>query len=1062
MDLVKSKFASLEKLVRGNTKPDDALQKGLTELSTISGLLACISATSITPQTANRLSKLFRQTLRLFYPKFLLHALALALNIVKYIHDDRISKPSHKENASIYQGLLASIISGILDFMEEQQDAKTQAAVANQAYPIICPLYVEEGAALDLWVLDRGFAVTICQLLNAITMGNGTTANQLRQRIGSSRLGEIISKVRDFLLLEAALMLFGYLTPPLKKGREPRSAFIKDVFEPKRFPLHDRITSLAESSAPDRWDVTLTKIVAVLAEMDVLSSFFAGRPQPFEVQKIQIGEESMQLEPPFYCDNKGFSGNYELPDGALDTLEIPFSALKPIRCNIEKFSALVNIELLRPIDIGDKKLENGTSISFSIPVASLSHFIKVSRQRNVKIGFGNNRFSTAGKEINLDIPLVKEDSKVLSEQRIEHFSQTHLQSSSSPSLEYVESPCKPVVDNSTSPTKDRSPTTSEYKSILPLPTSPVSITSDDDEPAPIKPPPRGFKNRAIVVSDDEEELPKKILTPDKAPGLQNTSTDVSPKKRTTRSTTARARQIAPKTAPAKRKRVVDSEDEELSASDVELEERTTSSPSKRAPLKTYKKKAKTVPVKVDKPLKTSVNFDELPKTKKAPLKKPPAKAQPPAKPKRGKQVAKVEPLDAQRVSKKVVEETTVVDETTVWEDVAEDEGPTLIDLNDMMPAHAEKPEKRTEKQVPAKTDLLPRKNIKPRKAPWEDMDTDILRAPPEPRGMDVVNLSPLFSDAHESLFNDFEPPCSSSTDTEDFPVAAAASNPVPTTPPKKSSVALANSSVHLKPVSPEKSAAKDSPVFSPVRLPDVKPKTSTAMDDDQLPQREPIKTTASEYKQERHADYSKADEKTLGKAIAMSMIKVERPPPLDSYDRKMLDKPEPIVWEMRPSKVNNTDVFSDALEPARGHPRPLRAPTNSHPSRRTIHDSEASRMSCDEPEQRRSNSNSVHQREDFSSLNSFRRTRRESETDTKKPSRDVHNWKARQARSGHQKAVPDPMESIVEVLNELNEALVDKIQGRFDSVTSNLQISQQAAVQNVVDLLTQMQNDRWF
>ncbi|KAF9036755.1 hypothetical protein BJ165DRAFT_604554 [Panaeolus papilionaceus] len=231
-------------------------------------------------------------------------------------------------------------------------------------------------------------------------MGNGVTANQLRQRVGrylgliiyitsdptditSSQIGEMISKVKDFLVLEAVLMLFGYLTPPLKKGRESRTTFIKEVFNLSTFPAHDRIVSLADSSAPDKWDSTLTKIVAILAESDLSS------PQPFDVKKINVSNTLMTLEPPFYVDKKGFSGNYELADGNIDLLEIPFVALKTVRCNVERSNAAISLELSRSIDVGGRRVEiESTSdakaaLSFVVPVTRLSHFMQALKHRHV-------------------------------------------------------------------------------------------------------------------------------------------------------------------------------------------------------------------------------------------------------------------------------------------------------------------------------------------------------------------------------------------------------------------------------------------------------------------------------------------------------------------------------------------------------------------------------------------------------------------------------------------------------------------------------------------------------
>lgn len=73
----------------------------------------------------------------------------------------------------------------------------------------------------------------------------------------------------DFLALESLLDLFGSIVPLMKGGREKRSHYIKEVFDPSIFKCSDLVIEHLEHMSNPDWSITSMKIIKTLADSDL-------------------------------------------------------------------------------------------------------------------------------------------------------------------------------------------------------------------------------------------------------------------------------------------------------------------------------------------------------------------------------------------------------------------------------------------------------------------------------------------------------------------------------------------------------------------------------------------------------------------------------------------------------------------------------------------------------------------------------------------------------------------------------------------------------------------------
>jgi hypothetical protein len=73
----------------------------------------------------------------------------------------------------------------------------------------------------------------------------------------------------DFLAMESLLDLFGTLIPLVKGGREKRSKYIREVFDPSIFKCSEMVVEHLEHISNPDWSITSMKIIKTLADSDL-------------------------------------------------------------------------------------------------------------------------------------------------------------------------------------------------------------------------------------------------------------------------------------------------------------------------------------------------------------------------------------------------------------------------------------------------------------------------------------------------------------------------------------------------------------------------------------------------------------------------------------------------------------------------------------------------------------------------------------------------------------------------------------------------------------------------
>lgn len=90
-----------------------------------------------------------------------------------------------------------------------------------------------------------------------------------------TRLGSILWRTRDFLVLENILNLFARMIPTTggtAAGRANRSAFIRSVFvnsSPDDVQTGEKLAKMLEKVPTSDWEETASKIVAILAASNI-------------------------------------------------------------------------------------------------------------------------------------------------------------------------------------------------------------------------------------------------------------------------------------------------------------------------------------------------------------------------------------------------------------------------------------------------------------------------------------------------------------------------------------------------------------------------------------------------------------------------------------------------------------------------------------------------------------------------------------------------------------------------------------------------------------------------
>ncbi|KAF4615266.1 hypothetical protein D9613_002790 [Agrocybe pediades] len=648
MDAVKSSAQALEIALASRTQARRSSVHIKNTKNQLASTIQLLGLPTLTSDKSTQLAELLRQQLVPLYCASLSAALDYAISIFCFIHRERLTQLTPtKPRKYGWEAALKSLLSGILDFLEDDADAKGthRDLAASTLFPILCQVFfattVEPVQRFEDSLLSIAY-----MLLTTIADGHGKNVVKLREHIGSGRLGLTISQTRGFLALEAILDLFATLLPPMRGGRAKRTDFIDKVFDPLLYTASKQIRSCLESTSNPDWRQTAAEIMELLAQSD------GSYPQRFEVYSLSAIKTEEEASFVFYMDEEKFVGNID-QEGNVDTFQIPFSAVANItarRMPIDK-SLRISIRLKEPPILGDKAISTvegeDSYVSWNMKHAHFSKFKECLKARKLDINSVAGTKQSKTDEIKLDFNTEKEDTLALKGEKIQSLSQLWKSNDEPSNLLPGPGPTSPLAPAPQSaPSSKIRQTSNDFSPIVPLPKQNISSPDpaplfascgDDptDEPAtrPVK-----SKRRVIITSDDEhdEALPPHVETVPKPQSTRNMVIDKSPyglkddSERSKEEITAIGKEFSPNQSSAdrmplpksKKRKTIDEEEAVLVQEDAPPAKRgrrdnlSTPSPAPAHPFvkKKYGKQGRlsSPPPISGSPLPVVVDFDALP------------------------------------------------------------------------------------------------------------------------------------------------------------------------------------------------------------------------------------------------------------------------------------------------------------------------------------------------------------------------------------------------------------------------------------------------------------------
>ncbi|EJD05940.1 uncharacterized protein FOMMEDRAFT_166245 [Fomitiporia mediterranea MF3/22] len=331
---------------KGKTKK--SVLENIDNLSTSTVLLNSSSPSS---QSFEKLISVFRAPLIPLYLNYTELSLNVASAVLKTVLNNSVcSFPSgnidhDKEKQSGWEQVAHSLLSGVIDFLENDGTDKSKSRVAKAFFGIICEFFFKGYSAEgDIGGKLRFTAYTLLSEASTLHHDNQSKLRDPKL-LGPRALGEAILKTRG---KETLLNLFAILLPSASVGRDERHAFIQDVFT----TCGETVSDLLEGAQTGEWDETSTKVVDILAASDI--SF----PQPFDVGEVIVcGNKYPQPEisDRFYVDKTSFLVNVRQEDDMYEEMQIPYAEVQDIKTiSLGDKSTRVSVLLKTAPKIGDQ------------------------------------------------------------------------------------------------------------------------------------------------------------------------------------------------------------------------------------------------------------------------------------------------------------------------------------------------------------------------------------------------------------------------------------------------------------------------------------------------------------------------------------------------------------------------------------------------------------------------------------------------------------------------------------------------------------------------------------
>ncbi|RDB24120.1 hypothetical protein Hypma_008784 [Hypsizygus marmoreus] len=364
------------KKLRLTPELEDALQQ-----------LDSIEITKLSQAAFQRLASLLRQRLLPLHRTLPILGLRYSAAVLVAIFEEKIqpsAKAGDADTKEAWEVVQAALLAGVLDFLEENTSSENQAIVATTLYPALQIVFFLQSTHP---VIDHApdLLYILYQLLSETVTSHGVNQSKLRDQdfLGSKRIGTILSRTRDFLVIEALLELFVKILPAKqdKDDQESRTRFIKEVFSPTIFTCSGEILALFETLSTGDWEDIFLQLIDILARAD------DNLPQPFEISNFRIHGSKAYAVERIYFDSKGFLANVD-EDGQLETFQVIYRNVQNIKVStVSKLKTSVIVQLSFPPTVGIAAVPESSSgktlVSFDVHGRDVSRFMKALENRSL-------------------------------------------------------------------------------------------------------------------------------------------------------------------------------------------------------------------------------------------------------------------------------------------------------------------------------------------------------------------------------------------------------------------------------------------------------------------------------------------------------------------------------------------------------------------------------------------------------------------------------------------------------------------------------------------------------
>ncbi|KAL6306614.1 hypothetical protein BKA93DRAFT_149887 [Sparassis latifolia] len=308
MDIVDSSLRSLRKAA--DKGPAKERKKHTETIDQVASHLVLLKSSTISLEASCKVASCLRDPLLPLYATYPLPALQFTAALFRKIYHEKVLTSlgmQLEEQKAIWESVLNSLLSGVLDFLDNSDNETAKSSIGAALYPTLCEICFSLSA--PMMSVDLRFSAYT--LLSDSVAAHTANQQKLRDKeiLGGERLGSMIWRTRDYLVMESLLNLFARLLPSTKSsnsGRAKRAAFIHSVFlsspPPEVGNVGKELVEILERVSSQDWEDTAIRIVEALANANITFS------QPFGVKEVVACQQRKPTDR-LYVDSQAFVAN---------------------------------------------------------------------------------------------------------------------------------------------------------------------------------------------------------------------------------------------------------------------------------------------------------------------------------------------------------------------------------------------------------------------------------------------------------------------------------------------------------------------------------------------------------------------------------------------------------------------------------------------------------------------------------------------------------------------------------------------------------------------------------